>query len=93
MYRQPKGKYINGELERVRTKYHEHVVVRMERSINIYRKFELEILYLGLPICHSNILTKLESTRPLTSKCSINPSKFRDKTAFFLCSPTKEPVK
>jgi len=94
MYRQPRGKYINGELEIVRTKYGEHVVARMEQSINIYRKFELEILYLGIPICHLNTLTKLESTRPLTCKCSVNPFKFQDKTTLFLCcSPPQKPVK
>lgn len=81
MYRQPKGKYVNGELERLRTKYGEHGKAIMERNIHIYRKFELETL--DVPICHSHILTKLESTRPLPSKCSVNPFKVRDKTAFF----------
>jgi hypothetical protein len=39
MYKQPEGKYINGELERVRTKYGEDVMTRMERSKNIYSQF------------------------------------------------------
>jgi len=34
LYRQLKGKYLNGELERVRTKYGEHVMAKMEQSIN-----------------------------------------------------------
>jgi hypothetical protein len=36
-------RYINGELGKVRTKHGEYDMVKVERSKNIYSKFELEI--------------------------------------------------
>jgi hypothetical protein len=81
MYRQPKGKYVNGELERLRTKYGEHGKAIMERNIHIYRKFELETL--DVPICHSHILTKLESTRRYLLNAALVLSRLGIKQLFF----------
>jgi hypothetical protein len=81
MYRQPKRKLYKWRIRKSTKKKYGEQVARMERNINIYRNFELEIEYVYLLICHSHVLRKPESTRT-TSKCSDIPFNVRDKTAF-----------